>query len=93
MPQQFPHQANMIPILLFFRFFEPQAPLPRTGLAEAGYPESAETRHPGLGLGERGGEGGGSKKVEKKQFSELGLPGVEIVPTPQESIFIISRAP
>ena len=53
-------------------------------------PESAETRHPGLGLGERG---GGSKKVEKKKFSELGLPGVEIVPTPQESIFIISRAP
>jgi len=42
------------------------------------------------GPGEGG--GGGVQKVEKKKFSELGLPGVENVPTPQESIFIISRA-
>ena len=41
----------------------------------------------------RRGEGGGRKKVGKKRFSEWGLPGVENVPTPLETIFKLSRAP
>ncbi len=35
---------------------------------------------------------GGSKNVEAKEFSELGLPGVEIVGARRESIFTLSRA-
>ena len=36
---------------------------------------------------------GGAKKVEKKKFSESGLPGVESVATSLESLFMLSRAP
>ena len=39
------------------------------------------------------GEGLGVEKVGKKQFSEWGLPGVENVAMPLESLFTLSRAP
>ena len=35
----------------------------------------------------------GIEKVGGTKFSEWGLPGVENVPTPLESVFILSRGP
>ena len=43
--------------------------------------------------GGKSGVGEGVKKVEKNKFSELGLPGVEIVGAPLETLFTLSRAP
>ena len=37
--------------------------------------------------------GFGGRKSRGKKFSEWGLPGVENVPTPLESLFMLSRAP
>ncbi len=60
----------------------------RTGQALPGAPPMENRTGQAWKIG-----GGGSKKVEKNKFSELGLPGVEIVGAPLETLFTLSRAP